>query len=211
VSVTTPTVGLADWGPLVIGSDIDDFVVATIKTWAPTYFTQTRKERGLVKSPALPRTYSNTFMGQEFFDHQLPAVICTTANLVVTKGGSNMIYEGAWPLRVATVVRAKRPPVTRFLASLYEGTMRRLVAQKVRGGPVNDIHYEGFRYEEVPDSTGQGRYALAAISLFQVFTDQVLQPYAGPDQPDMDEYLDEATVVEVDIEVLGEHVVIDGN
>ena len=80
---------------------------------------------------------------------------------------------------------------------------RRLVTQQARGGSIDSLHYQGMRYEEVPDSTGAGRYALAAISLFEAYTDQIVQPYAGPDIPDATTYLDEATVTEVDIEVLG--------
>ena len=48
-----------------------------------------------------------------------------------------------------------------------------------------------------------GRYLLAATSVLQVFTDMAVQPYAGPETPDATTYIDEATVVEVDIKVLG--------
>ena len=197
-------VGIANWGPLVISSDIDDHVLAAVKTWMPTYLKQIYKERNLTVKPALPRTYAATFMGQEFLDHQLPAIIATTAQSTAMVGGSNMLYDGVWSLRLATVLRAKRPPVTRYLASLYEGVVRRLVLQQARGGPCNDIKYAGMRYEEVPDVTGAGRYCLAAISTFDIFTDAIVQPYAGPDVPDADVYLDEATITEVDIEVLGD-------
>jgi hypothetical protein len=210
VSVTalSTSTGLADWGPLVIGSDVDNAILGALKTWAPTYLTQIRTERGLTFQPAIPRVYANTFAGQEFFDHQLPAVICMTAQLAVTRGGSDRTYEGTWASRLATVIRAKSPPATRFMAGLYEGVFRRLVTQKARGNPINDLHYLGYVYEEVPDATGQGRYCLAAVSRFEVYSDQVVQPYGGPNIPDATQYLGGANVTEIDLDVLGETVVV---
>jgi hypothetical protein len=213
------TVGIANWGPLIIGTDVDDAVLAALTKWMPTYLAQIKTERNLSFTPALPRTYSNTFAGQEFLDHQLPALIVVTAQSTVTRGGMNMPYEGTFALRVASVVRGKRPPATRFLAALYEGVVRRLVLQKARGdgtngtgaaGPINDLHYMGLRYEEVPDGTGAGRYTLAALSLFEVFSDQIVQPFGGPNIPDAATYLDGAAVTEVDITVLGETITIPG-
>jgi hypothetical protein len=210
------TVGIANWGPLTVGPDVDNAVLGALKTWAPTYLNQIRVERNLSFQPAVPRVYSNTFAGQEFMDHRLPACICITAQATAARGGPNRCYEATWQCRLATVLRAKNPPSTRFLAGLYEGVFRRLVLQKARGdgvdeqqdGPINDLHYMGMRYEEVPDATGKGRYSLAAVSTFEVYTDQIVQPFGGPDVPDADVYVDEATVTEVDIEVLGETITI---
>jgi hypothetical protein len=199
VSVTA----IADWGPLVISTDVDDAVLNALRQWMPTYLAQIRKERNLTFTPALPRTYSNTFAEQEFLDHQLPAMIAVTAQATATVGGSNMAYDATWALELAAVVRGKRPPSTRYLASLYEGVARRVVLQKARGAPLNAVKWIGSRTRQVADATGQGRYIVAEVCLFQVFSDQVVQPYAGPDTPDAATYLDEATVTEVDIQVLG--------
>jgi len=201
-----PGIGIANWGPLVCGPDIDQLVLSTMKTWAPTYLNRLRIERNLSFQPSTPRVYANTFAGQEFLDHRLPAVIVMTAQLAAAEGGTDRMYQGTWAVRMATVLRAKNPPSTRFLAGLYEGIFRRLALQKVRGAPIDSLHYQGMRYEEVPDATGAGRYSLAAISLFQAYTDQIVQPLPGPDQPDAETYLDEATITEVDIEVLGEQM-----
>ena len=198
---------IANWGPLVIGTDIDDAAIATMQKWAPTYLKQAKVARNLSYTPAMYRTYANTFAGQEFLDHQLPALVAVTAQATATRGGRNMPYEATWTTRVATVVRGKRPAATRFLASLYEGVQRQILLQKLSAnppdGPANSVHWQGTAYEQVPDSTVAGRYLLAATSVLQVFTDKAVQSYAGPQTPDADAYIDEATVVEVDIEVLG--------
>ena len=77
-------IGIANWGPLVVGTDIDDELLATCRTWMPTYLRQLAIERDLSFNLAKPRTYANTFEGQEFLDHQLPAIISTTAQLTAT-------------------------------------------------------------------------------------------------------------------------------
>jgi len=196
-------VGIADWGPLVISTDIDDATVELLRTWMPTYLRQFGQERALTFNLALPRFYGNTFVGQEFLDRQLPAVVVVAARGAAMRGGQSQAYEGIWSLEVATIVRGKRPPATRFLASAYEGITRRLIVQQAGGDPMNHVSPTGMRFEQVPDGTEDGRYLLAGISVFEVRTDKVVAPTAGPNVPDADEYLDEATVVEVDIEVEG--------
>ena len=105
--MSTTQIGIANWGPLVIGTDIDDAVLATLRTWMPTYLRDQELERDLSFNPALPRTYANTFEGHEFLDRQLPAIVCTTAALAVTQGGSNIPVGGMWTSLVACVVRGK--------------------------------------------------------------------------------------------------------
>lgn len=73
---------------------------------------------------------------------------------------------------------------------------------------LNDLHLTSARYEQVADVTGDSRWLLAAVSQFAAFSDEIVQPWAGPDQPDADVYLDEATVVEIDLDVLGSQFTI---
>jgi hypothetical protein len=206
----TQTIGIANFGPLAIGTDVDDALLATLKTWMPTYLRQFHDERDLAFHPAKPRTYANTFEGAEFLDHQLPAIVCTTASLTATRGGPNIPYQGAWQSLVAVVVRGKQPAATRYLAAMYGGSVARCLLQKGggAGGVCNDLHLVSARYEQVADATGQGRWLLAAVHQLAVFTDEIVQPWCGPDVPDADVYLDEATVVEIDLDVLGSQMTI---
>lgn len=207
------TIGIASWGPLVVGTDVDDALLDTLKTWLPTYLTQYKKERSLAFVPARPRTYANTFEGQEFLDHQLPAIVCTTASLQATAGGPNVPYLGTWQSLISCVVRGKRPAATRYLAAMYGGCVARCLLQQAggAGGVCNDLHWSSARYEQVPDGTGQGRWLLAAVTQLAVYSDEIVQPWGGPDVPDADVYLDEATVVEVDLDVLGSLITITGD
>jgi hypothetical protein len=212
VSTAPQVIGIADWGPLTIGTDVDDQMLGTLKTWMPTYLRRYHDERALAFNPAKPRTYANTFEGAEFLDHQLPAIVCTTAGLQATIGGPNRAYQGAWQSLVACVVRGKTPAATRYLAAMYGGcVMRCILQQRGAQGVLDDLKLVSARYEQVADATGQSRWLLAAVCQFSVFTDEIVQPWPGPDIPDADVYLDEATVVEVDIDVLGSQLVIGGS
>jgi hypothetical protein len=202
------TVSIANWGPLVIGPDIDDAVLGAVRTWAPTYFRHIKTERNLTIGLVPPKMYTTTFAGQAFLDNQLPAVVAIATQAVATLGGQNRTYEATWAVELATVLRGKNTQSTIWLAGLYEGVLRRLVLQKARGAPIDDLHYTGMRYREVPDATGNGRYLLAGVGLYQVYTDQIVQPYAGPQVADATTYLDEASITEVDITVLGETIKI---
>ena len=202
------TIGIADWGPLVIATDIDDAAIELCRIWMPTYLRRFGQERGLGFNLALPRSYGDVFAGQEFLDRQLPAVVAVAARGTSMRGGQAHAYEGIWSLELATVVRGKRPAATRFLAAVYEGITRRLIVQQAGGTPLNHVSPTGMRFEQVPDGTKEGRWLLAGVSVFEVRTDKIVAPTAGPDVPDADEYLDEATVVEVDIDVLGGSLVI---
>ena len=206
MSVASPTIGIASWGPLVVATDVDDAVIAQLRTWMPTYLRQAGSERNLTFNLARPRTYANTFQGQEFLDHQLPAIVCTTASLQAARGGPDVPYKGTWQSLVACVVRGKSPAATRWLAAVYGGTIARLLMQQQ--GVADGVRYISARPEVVADATGQSRWLLASVNTFSVISDEILQPWGGPDVPDADSYVNEATVVEVDIEVLGADVQI---
>jgi hypothetical protein len=200
-------VGIANWGPLVVGTDVDDEIIATLRKWVPTYLAQLRIERNLSFNLARIRTYANTFEGQEFLDHQLPAIVATTANLTAAQGGPNTPHQGTWQSLVACVVRGRSPAATRYLCALYGGTVARVLTQQ-SGSVQQGVRYPSMRYEPVVDGTGNSRWLLAAVNEFDVYSDEILQPWGGPDKPDADVYVDEATVVDVEITVNGELIAI---
>lgn len=206
--MSATTVGIAEWGPLVIATDLDDRALDLCRTWMPTYLRHFHDERSLSFNLALPRSYGDTFAGQEFLDHQLPAVVAVAARGTSMRGGQAHAYEGVWSLEVATVVRGKRPAATRYLAAVYEGITRQLIVQQAGISPLDHVSPVGMRFEQVPDGTKDARWLLAGVSVFEVRTDKIVAPTSGPNIPDADEYLDEATVVEVDMDVLGSPIVI---
>lgn len=198
--------GIADWGPLVIATDVDEAILAVFQEWMPTYLKQVASERALGYELATVNTYANTLDSDEFMDHQLPAIIVTTADTAKTLGGANFTYQATWNVVVSVIVRGRRPPESRKTAALYEGAIRRCFLNKCRqnSGPLSDPDWKGTRVAPVKDTTGAGRYLAAGIGTYNVSTDAAAQGFGGPDVPNADKYVPLATVTEVDISVQAE-------
>lgn len=199
----TETIPIADWGPLVIVTDVDEAIKATLEKWLPTYLVQGAKERSLDYKLPDPKTYSNVLEEDEFMDHQLPAILITTANTASVKGGANSKYEALWRVKVSCVVRGRKATESRFNAAIFEGAVRRTVLQKSRSSasPVNDVDWVSTQVAPVSDATGKGRYLAAGIATYNVATDYAAQGFGGPDIPNADAYLDLATVTDVTTDI----------
>ena len=204
-------IGIANWGPLVIGTDIDDAMLATLKQWMATYLRRCCVERSPGFMPPLCAPLSSSVRGPRVIVPSLHRARLPDGEALQADGGaeSSITVGGAWQSLVACVVRGKQPAATRYLAAMYGGTVARVVLQKARGGVLNDMRLSSARYEQVPDVTGQSRWLLAAVQQFTVFTDEIVQPWAGHWRAARaGNAWAEAAVVEVGVEVLGEALAI---
>jgi hypothetical protein len=175
----------ADFGPLVLETDVDLAVAATLKRWLPTYLAQLRVER-----PGIPRlepqSFANTLDDEEFLDHHLPAIIVTTAQ---TEGDpevdGNGMYRTAYRVVVSVVVSARTPGETRAAAALFGGSCRRsLVHHPSLGGFASGTRWRGGNVAPVADPANASRNLAAAINQFTVYVDDVLGG-DGPIDPDI--------------------------
>jgi hypothetical protein len=183
--MTTP----ADFGPFIIETDVDRALLGTLAFWLPTYLSQVERERDMVHG-ALARptsdSYANTLDDDEWLDHRLPAVVCTTAATRDTpniEGGWE--YEVAWLCVVSTVVRGRTPAETRAVAALLGGTVRRVLVQQQSlagaGEPFADsTQWVRSHVLPVPDATSSGRYLAACVNEFEVRTSNVVDASVGP-------------------------------
>jgi hypothetical protein len=180
----------ADFGPLVVETDVDVAVIATLRLWLPTYLARIEDERSLANRTLprpSPQSYTNALEDDEFADNWIPAVIVTTAQLddepVIDGAG---VYSGGWSVVVSAISRGRTPIESRALAALYGGCVRRcLVHQQDLGGFASETRLRGGgRVAPVSDSTGQDRYLTASINRFTVFVDAIVQASAGPYRPD---------------------------
>jgi hypothetical protein len=195
-------IGYADWGPLVASTDVDEKILELARTWMPTYLRRLKEERDLELQN--PREYATMLTDEELLDHPLPAVVSKTAEMASAQGGMEKMYAGEWTTEVSVSVRGRDPRETRRTASVFEAVTRRLLTQHGRGTPLDWIHYTGMRLDQVPGDDRAGRYVLKATSIFQVWTNQIVDPTAGPDIPDADTYgpWPLARTVDVDLQKL---------
>jgi len=179
---------LADFGPLVVATDVDAAVIATLQEWLPAYLGQVEVERG--KTPGfLPRpalgSYANTLTSGEFLDHDLPALLVTTASASDPTVNADSCYRISWRLAISAIVRGRTAPETRETASLYEGSLRRVLVQKqMLGGLAGGVRWLTSSVAPVTDMTGAGRYLAAGMSTYTVFVDDVVREGGGPTTAD---------------------------
>jgi hypothetical protein len=210
--VTTTPVSYADFGPLVIATDIDDAIIATLRRWLPTYLWYVEQERGITHG-SLPRpvaaSFANTLSDDEFPDHILPAIMVTTAGTTEATILADGMYTATFLTTISCVLRGQKPPETRHSASLYEGCIRRALVQNGSlGGAVAKTKYVPTNpmVGPVADRKRAGRYLAAGMARFHVYVDQIVQQGVGPILPDAEPYDALAIVSDVTTVVDGESI-----
>ncbi|HEY1437363.1 MAG TPA: hypothetical protein VGG82_07660 [Casimicrobiaceae bacterium] len=211
MSVPPPVVSLGTLGPVVLSTDVDLALIAALQKWAPTYLRPMSQKVPTSKAMPLPRTYTNTVENYEWLDHQLPAIVVETSSAIAAVGGPNTFYRVDWRTAVSVIVRGRRPQETRRLASIFMGAVTLCVVQKGRTPDViDDLRYLSMTLGPVPDATDRTRYLAGATAVFTTMTNVAVQGSGGPEIPDADSYVGEATVTEIDLTIAGESVSIGG-
>lgn len=183
----------ADFGPLIVETDIDRAVIAQLRLWLPDYLSAVEDERGLsAETLARPRaeSFESTLLDEEFADHALPAILVTTATTDddPEKDGNGRYYAG-WSVVVSSIVRGATPAEVRWVAALFGGSVRRLLTQQqALGGLASEVVWRRANVAPVDDRSGAGRYLAAGINVFTVYVDGVLDESAGPAQPSQPPY-----------------------
>jgi hypothetical protein len=183
----------AEFGPLIVETDVDVAVVTTLRTWLPTYLSRAEDERGLdngLLARPVPSSYTNTLDDEDFPDQRLPAIVVTTASTSnEPRVGRDDYYSAAWRVLVTAVVRGRTPPETRAVAALFGGCVRRILVQNTSlDGFAGGVKWLRGNVAPVEDMTDKGRYLAAGINEFTVYVDEVLRQGVGPAHPDSSPY-----------------------
>lgn len=198
---------LAEFGPLVVATDVDAAVISVVRKWINTYLSQAELERGLgdqfLKRPR-PASIINALTVVEFMDNAMPAIVVNTTNTtstpIVMAGGDTTAF---WRATITSRVRGKSQPETKQLAALYEGSVRRLMVQRAQKehGVITDCRWDTTQVAAAPDSTGAGRWLADGIATFTLGVDVAMNGVVGPTAPDLGPYDPLATVQEVDVDL----------
>jgi hypothetical protein len=193
---------VADWGEIVVETDVDRSLILRLVMWMPTYLTHTETARNLtphlLARPNL-ESYQNALEDDTFPDGRLPALVVATARTDTEPEplttATDDAYSAFWRTSVSAVVRGRTPPETRELAALYGGCVRAILVQKQ--ADIGSVRWTGSSVLPFPDASGQGRFLAAAMNTFTVFVDETLtgdgpisadiypppDPVGNPDQP----------------------------
>lgn len=171
----------AEFGPLVVETDVDVAVLATLKSWLPTYLAHARGERVLPIRLKRPASYANTLDDDEFVDHTLPAIVVTTAATSDVQQDGDGFYLANWHVIVTAIVRGRTPPETRAIAALFGGCVRDVLTDRpTLNGFAAATKFTAGNVAPVADPTEAGRYLCAGINQFTVSVDDILREAAGP-------------------------------
>jgi hypothetical protein len=178
------------FGPLIITDDVDAAVLAMLKLWLPTYLTQAEQERTLGQGWLMrPKdsSYANVLDDDTFPDYVLPAVLVTTDGTTgdTERTAGAGLHAAWWNFVVTAIVRGPDEAGTKKVASLYAGSIRRLLLQKQSlGGFAGGMRWISELVTPVADTSDRGRNLAAGIGTFHVLVNEVVQDEAGPTQPD---------------------------
>jgi hypothetical protein len=179
----------ADWGTLLLETDLDRLVIARLRMWLPTYLSRAEDERdlanGLLARP-VDGAYENTLEDDTFPDSRLPAVLVTTAQ---TEGNPSHMeggrYAADWRCNVSVIVRGRTPSETREIASVFGGCVRRILIQQQLSDDIG-VLWRASNVAPVVDQTDQGRYLAAALNRFTLLVNEAVSG-DGPIIPTVDD------------------------
>jgi hypothetical protein len=182
---------VADFGPLVVETDLDAAIQATLEMWLPHYLSQIEDERdlaiGTLQRPR-PESYAIQLEDQGFPDQALPALLVTTGQM---EGDAERDGDGLYSLshrvQVSSVVRGSDWDQARFYASLFGGCVLRCLLQQATMSPLIARIFPArpsglVRIDQ--QVSGTDRYLTAAVKSFLIDTDNFVQDGTGPLTPD---------------------------
>lgn len=196
------------FGQIVDADQVEAAVLETLRKWLPTYLAEIERQRGITPPGSLPRPRSWTVASSldKWPDHPLPAVFAVSPGLAeeplrTSRGG----YRAPWGVGVAAVVSAKDRAASRRLAAMYGAAIRTCLLQhRSLAGFATGLDWIDEDLDNAPPE--QARTLAIAQELFVVTVDRVLDPAAGPAQPDpeadpTEPYDDWPTVQTTDLDV----------
>lgn len=169
------------FGPLVIATDVEDAIEATLKLWMATYLERMVRHIG---KPAgwlsAPKSYTVTSDWDHFPEEAVPAVLIICPNIDKPLMDGKREYRATFPIKVGIFVEARDRRSTERLAKYYGGALRELLLQK---GSLGDFAiattWEGEEYGTCVSDHSQRTFGSAEIKL-AVEVRQVVRRLAGP-------------------------------
>jgi hypothetical protein len=172
------------FGPLVLATDVEDAVEATLKLWMATYLGFVDRHIGRV-SPWLlpPKSYTVTSDWDAFPEEQSPAVLIMCPGVTKPLMDGKREYRAIFPVSIGVRVEAPDRRSTERLAKYYGGAIRALLSGK---GSLGDFAvattWEDEKYGTHVSDRSQRTFGSADLK-FNVEVRQVVRRLSGPAEP----------------------------
>jgi hypothetical protein len=174
------------FGPIVAGSDVEEWTLALLKRWISTYLAEVERQHGM-SGHDLPRPkgYAIGMSFDKWPEDQVPGILVVSrATAGTPRRGGDGGYWARWSIDAGAVCSAATQADSHRLAELYAAAIRTLILQRpsldgqVQGG----IEWLGENYDDLGYDETRSLYA--AKTMFTVQVNQVTFANAGPTTPD---------------------------
>lgn len=176
------------FGPLILGSDVEDGAITTLQTWMPLYIAMVSRKIGQAWDwLQVPKSYTAANDPNHWPEDQVPAIVVACPGTEgQPKRDGRQTYRAKWQLEVVVFVSANDRPATEKLAKYYGGAVRMILAQKA---DLNDLaagtQWNSEKYNiRIAD---QDQRVLGSCSnTFCVDVRNVVRALGGPPDPNAD-------------------------
>ena len=179
-SMVTDTI----FGPIFDGSLLTRAVMATLKTWYPTYIKEIEIQRGWPTGqiPA-PKTYTERWAFDSYPDDKMPAVVVVCPGMAQPpRADGDGTVNGWWALGVGIIAAASTEDNSERLAKVYGAGARLILSQKGwldESWEFNGCEVMDESYIDVPDME-QSRTMRSAQVIAHVQVLNMWNEWAGP-------------------------------
>lgn len=172
------------FGPLIIGTQPEEAVEATLKLWMATYLGRMNRAIG---QPAnwlqVPQSYTITDDWDHFPEEAVPAVLIMCSGIEKPLMDGKRFYRAIFPIKVGIFVESQDRSSTRRLAKYYGAALRELLLHK---GSLGDFAtataWDGEEYGTRVSDRSQRTFGTAEVKL-NVEVRQVVKRLSGPAVP----------------------------
>jgi hypothetical protein len=172
---------------MVVGTQVEEAVIETLKTWMPTYMKELERQLGRQQGKIAPiKTYTTRNEFTSFPNDILPLCVVASPGLAEapTKTGDGD-YNGWFAIGVGFAAVAATIEDAAFLSKGYAAAGRAILLHRQGlGGVAQKVEWMDESYDDLV--TEDDRSVRAAYNVFRVLVYDIVREYAGPAQPDVD-------------------------
>jgi len=175
------------FGDIIIGSQLEEAVVATLEAWFPVYIREMELQQSIPQDALpLPRSFITTDKINRENTDQLPAIVVVSPGL---SGRNSPKQEGdgtfrvPWAISIGVFVGGQDRTTTKNLIRQYVGICRAIMLQKQSlGGFADGTTWLDESYDNSFAFVDQETIGAGSV-IFEVWVAGVVQRFGGPAVP----------------------------
>jgi len=209
VTVASAPSVAAQFGRILVPSQIEEAVTATLQKWFPTYLAEIARQMNVNRNIfPQPQNYTSRNSFDAESGEKLPKVVVVAPGLQdpPTRVGGGL-YTARWRLGVGVAAAGKDEQSSNLRVKAYGAAARTILPQQqadvdaALGGGIVQIMWINETYDDLPQIANQHQLFKAASLWFFVDVENVMSHWKGPEAPLVDAPPDYTEVQDVIIDV----------